>query len=195
MLNKSLLGFFALAAAALASVVLIASVLIASGCRDEKVVVSSDPRVTLTLDWRPEPEFGGFYQAKLQGAFKERNLDVEFVNGGSGAPTWQLVATGKTDFATTSSDQVLIARSQGADVVALFAVYQTSPQGIMAHQARGFTKLQDVFSQPGVLAAENNAWLKYLLSKFGKPAVEITGDTQGIGVFLAQGLLAAMLRH
>jgi NitT/TauT family transport system substrate-binding protein len=108
------------------------------------------------------------------------------VSAGAGTNSWQLVATGKTNFATTSADQVLIARSQGADVVALFAVYQTSPQGIMVHEDRKFKKMQDVFTTPGTLAAENNPWLQFLLAKYGKPVVEIVPDPQGIGVFLAR---------
>lgn len=139
--------------------------------------------VTLTLDWRPEPEFGGFYQAREAGAFKSRGLNVTIQNNGS---AWQLVANGQSDFGTTSADQVLLARSRGADIVALFAVYQTSPQGIMVHGARGFTKIDDVFTHAGVLGAENNAWLKFLLSKFPSPTVKVAGIPQGLGVFMAQ---------
>ncbi|HZL35198.1 MAG TPA: ABC transporter substrate-binding protein [Tepidisphaeraceae bacterium] len=142
--------------------------------------------VSITLDWQPEPEFGGFYQAQLAGGFSKVGLaDVELHNY-AGGNVWQLVANGQSDFATTSADQVLLARARGADVVALFAVYQTSPQGIMVHKARGFTKLQDVFSHTGTLAAEDNAWLKYVLGRFGKPTVTITGLPEGVGVFLAK---------
>ena len=143
--------------------------------------------ITITLDWKPEPEFGGFYQAQLSGTFKNRGLDVRLQSAGAGAPTWQLVAGGQTDYATTAADQVLIARARGADVVALFAVYQTFPQGIMVHKARGFTKLEDVFTNPGTLAAEDNAWLKYLLGRHEPLRVTITGYTSGITAFLAKG--------
>jgi NitT/TauT family transport system substrate-binding protein len=159
--------------------------LVLLGCKEQKQLVS-DGTVSLTLDWRPEPEFGGFYQAKLSGEFQKHGLRVSIINGSAGAPTWQLVANGKTDFATTAADQVLLARSQGAEVVALFAVYQTSPQGIMVHEDRDFKKMQDDFTNTGTLGAENNPWLKFLLAKFGKPVVEITPDPQGIGVFLAR---------
>jgi NitT/TauT family transport system substrate-binding protein len=147
---------------------------------------SASPKIQLTLDWKPEPEFGGFYAARESGAFARRGMDVDIKTAGPGAPTWQLVATGKTDFAVTAADQVLIAREQGADVVALFAVYQTSPQGVMAHRARGFTKLEDVWASPGVLAAENNTWLKFLRRKFGEPKVTVTGYGGGDSAFLAK---------
>jgi NitT/TauT family transport system substrate-binding protein len=143
--------------------------------------------VRMLLDWKPEPEFGGFYAAaRAGGGFEQNNLNVSLKSAGEGAPTWQLVATGKADFATTAADQVLIARSQGADVVALFSVYQTFPQGIMVHQARGFTKIDDVFNNPGTLSAENDTWLQYCLNKFGKNKLKIIGYSGGIGPFLAK---------
>ena len=140
----------------------------------------------ITLDWKPEPEFGGFYAADMDGAFKRHNLQVAIKAGGEGAATWQLVDTGQTEFATTAADQVLIARARGAKVVAVFAVYQTSPQGIMAHKARGFKNIQDVFTHEGTLAVEDNAWVKFLLNKFGKPVVKMTAYSGGVAAFLAK---------
>ena len=96
------------------------------------------------------------------------------------------MASKQTDFATTAADQVLLARSKGADVVAIFAVYQTFPQGIMVHKARGFKTIEDVFTHPGTLAAEKDSWLDYLLAKFPNPKVTITGYGSGIAAFLAK---------
>jgi NitT/TauT family transport system substrate-binding protein len=140
----------------------------------------------LTLDWKPEPEFGGFYAAQQSGAFAHHGLEVSIKTAGEGADTWQLVATGKTEFATTAADQVLIARRSGADVVAFFAVYQTCPQGIMVHRARGFTNLKDVFTHDGQLLAEDNSWLHFLQHKFGPGKVRISPYTGGIAEFLAK---------
>jgi NitT/TauT family transport system substrate-binding protein len=142
--------------------------------------------VTLTLDWKPEPEFGGFYAAQLNDEYAKNNLDVTIQPAGEGAPTWQLVATGKTEFATTAADQVLIARRAGADIIAFFAVYQTFPQGIMVHKSRGFTNIQDVFTHDGVLLAEDNSWLHFLQKKFGDSKVKIAGYDGGIADFLAK---------
>src|SRR5687768_5521966 len=136
---------------------------------------SAPAKVRLTLDWKPEPEFGGFFAAKLNGAFEKKKLDVDIKAGGAGAPTWQLVAQGRSEFGTTAADQVLVARSRDADVVAVFAVHQTSPQGVMTHRARGFTRLADVFANPGTLAAEDNAWLKFCRKKLDPVQVSIQG--------------------
>src|SRR5262245_42369507 len=81
----------------------------------------------LALDWVPEPEFGGFYAARENGAYARHGLDVEILGGGAGAPVAQMVAAGQADFGTTGADAVLTARARGVDLVPLFAVYQTSP--------------------------------------------------------------------
>lgn len=154
----------------------------ANGCHRD----AAKDVVDITLDWKPEPEFGGFYQADLSGAFKSRGLDVHLKTAGAGAPTWQLVASGQTAFATTAADQVLIARAGGADVVAIFAVYQTFPMGVMTHKARKFNALADVFANDGTLAAENDTWLKFLLKKYEPVKVKVTGYSGGVAAFLAK---------
>ncbi|HEY8750570.1 MAG TPA: ABC transporter substrate-binding protein [Tepidisphaeraceae bacterium] len=154
-----------------------------SGCRHAP---DQSAPLQITLDWKPEPEFGGFYQADISGAFQKRGLNVQLKTAGAGAPTWQLVASGQTAFATTAADQVLIARARGADIVAVFAVYQTFPQGVMAHQARGFNSIADVFSHEGTLAAEDDTWLKYLVKKYQPIKVQVTGYAGGVAGFLAK---------
>jgi len=139
--------------------------------------------VVLTLDWRPEPEFGGFYAAEKIGSFGKHGFDVDIKPAGEGS-LWQLVATGTTDFATTAADQVIIARSQGADVIAFFAVYQTCPQGIMVHASRGFKSLEEVFTHDGQLLAEDNDWLHFLTAKYNPIKVTIGQYSGGISVFL-----------
>ena len=85
----------------------------------------------LQLNWVPEPQFGGFYEAERIGAFKKHGLDVEIVPGGAGSPTVQMIGAGSVEFGIVSADEIVVARSRGNDVVALFAVYQTNPQGVM----------------------------------------------------------------
>src|SRR5580658_3624637 len=86
-------------------------------------------KIRLALDWKPEPEFGGFYAANYQ----KHGLDVEILPGGAGTPTVQMVGAGSAEFGIVEADEILLARAQGNDVVALLAVFQNNPQGIMAH--------------------------------------------------------------
>ena len=56
----------------------------------------------------------------------------------------------------------------------------------MVHKARGFTKLDDVFTNPGTLEAEDVTWLKYLRTKFPQSPVTLTSNSPGIATFLAK---------
>src|SRR5258706_16353205 len=88
-------------------------------------------KVTLALNWVPEPEFGGFYAARESGAYRRQGFEVDIRGGGAGVPVIQMVATGRADFGTAGADEVITARARGADIVAVFATFQTSPQGIL----------------------------------------------------------------
>ena len=141
-------------------------------------------KTTLTLDWKPEPEFGGFYAAQSGGAFTHHGIDIDLKPAGEGS-LWKLVASGNTDFATTSADQVLLARTQGGDVIAVFAVYQTCQLGIMTHGSRGFKSFKDVLSSEGKLLAEPLPYMDFLQKNFGPIKVTIMPDNPGIQVFLS----------
>src|SRR3954452_20782346 len=55
-------------------------------------------KVSIALNWVPEPECGGIYAAKENGSYDKHNLDVDIKPGGAGAPTWQQVASGNVQF-------------------------------------------------------------------------------------------------
>src|SRR6195256_3428720 len=80
-------------------------------------------KIRLALNWKPDPEFGGFYAAD----YKKHGLDVEILPGGAGTPTVQMVGAGSAEFGMVSGDEILLARSKGNDVVGLFASFQQNP--------------------------------------------------------------------
>src|SRR4030081_2244571 len=86
------------------------------------------PKPRLALNWKPDPQFGGLFAAPYQ----KHGLDVEILPGGAGTPTVQMIGAGSAEFGIVSADELVVARSGGNDVVALFAVFQNCPQGIMA---------------------------------------------------------------
>lgn len=100
--------------------------------------------ITIALNWFPEAEHAGWYDAEAAGLYKAAGLDVKLLPGGPGAPVLQQVATGRVDFGVSNADEVLIARAQGVPVVALFAPIQTSPRVIMVHEESGIRKLSDI---------------------------------------------------
>jgi NitT/TauT family transport system substrate-binding protein len=126
-------------------VALIASLAFASASQQPQ-------KVRLALNWKPEPQFGGFYAAQLGGAFQNAGLNVEILPGGSGTPTVQMVDNGRAEFGIVSADELVKLRARGGDVVALFAVFQTNPQGLMTHEARGLKSLKELLESPGTVA-------------------------------------------
>src|SRR5579871_2711550 len=132
-------------------------------------------KIKLALDWKPEPEFGGFYAAP----YSQHGLDVEVLPGGAGTPTVQMVGAGSVDFGIVSADELVLARSHGNDVVALFAVFQDSPTGIMAHASRNLKSIGDVL-KGGTIALESGLPFARLLErKFRFSHVKIVPSPSG----------------
>jgi NitT/TauT family transport system substrate-binding protein len=166
--------------------VMIATVLPALGCKPKPAGSGAAlPKITLQLNWQPEPEFGGFYAAQQSGAFTKRGLNVNVVAGNVGTPTVQMIGAGSAEFGIVSADELVIARSHGNAIVALLAVYQTCPQAIMAHASRGFKSLADVFSHPGTLAIESGLpYSDFLKNKYRFDKLKIVPSPGDVTLFL-----------
>lgn len=142
--------------------------------------------LTLGLNWKPEPQFGGFYEAQRAEEFKKQNLSVKILEGGSGTPTVQMLANGKIDYGIVSAEELIIANEKdpGNKLVALYAVYKTNPQMIMTHAERNFTHLKDVFLSEGTLSVQQGLSYVQYLKKFYHPIkVSLAPYLGGIGNF------------
>jgi NitT/TauT family transport system substrate-binding protein len=147
------------------------------------------PGLTLALNWKPEPEFGGIFEAERIGAFAARGLALERT-GGPGAPVVQMVTARQVTFGIVSADEVVLARDRGSDVVAIFATYQTCPQGLMTHAARGLASLDALFAAGGTLAVEPGLpYVKFLERRYGFGALQVVPYSYSIGPFLSDPLL------
>ena len=141
-------------------------------------------KLKVQLNWVPEPEFGGLYAARASGAFTRAGLDVDIVGGGPGSPVVQLVASGQADFGIAGASDVLIARERGADVVAIFASFQHSPQGIMVRASRNVARLEDL--KDGTLALEPGLpFAQWVKKKYGFAGVAVVPYDGGVAKFIA----------
>jgi NitT/TauT family transport system substrate-binding protein len=148
---------------------------------------SSSSKIRLALNWKPDPQFGGFYAAP----FKEAKLDVEILPGGAGTPTVQMIGAGSAEFGIVSADELIVARSKGNDVVALFAVFQDTPQGIMVHAERGLMAIEEVFEDGTVALQRGLPYARLLEKQFRFDHVKIVPSPGGdISAFLADPLFA-----
>ena len=146
--------------------------------------------VRIALNWKPEPEFGGLFEAQRAGEFAKQGLALE-ITGGPGAPVVQMVDAGQVEFGFAAADEVVVARDRGSDVVAAFATYQTNPQGIMVHASRGLTSLRDLFAAGGTLAVEPGlAYVKHLEKEFDLSKMTIVPYGYSIAPFLNDPMMA-----
>jgi NitT/TauT family transport system substrate-binding protein len=138
-------------------------------------------KIRLALNWKPDPQFGGFYAAP----YAKRGLDVEILPGGAGTPTVQMIGAGSAEFGIVSADELVVARARGNDVVALFATFQNCPQGIMVHASRNLSSIGDVVKE-GTLAIQRGLpYARLLEKKYGFDHVQIVPSPGGdISAFL-----------
>ncbi len=143
--------------------------------------------VKLALNWKPEPQFGGFYTAELLKLDVKNGVQLQIQPGGAGTPVVQMVSAGQVDFGIASADEVILSQANGSDVVALFAVYQTNPQAIMARADRGFKSLAEVFQNDGTVAMQKGLpYAVFLQRKYEKGMkVKVVPYVGGISNFLA----------
>jgi putative hydroxymethylpyrimidine transport system substrate-binding protein len=113
---KRLLPLILLAAVALA----------ACGEKQEAIAPSghSKQHLTLLLDWFPNADHVGIYEAQAKGYFSQAGLDVHIQVPGNVADPLQLVAAGKADVAVSYEPEVLLARNQNLPVVSIGAIVQ-----------------------------------------------------------------------
>lgn len=96
-------------------------------------VAEAADSVTVQLDWVVRGNHAMFFVAKEKGLFAKNGIEVTDIRKGSGSPdTMRLVGAGSADFGFGDLPTLAVARSQGVPVVALAAVNQHSPLGLVA---------------------------------------------------------------
>lgn len=143
----------------------------------------------LALNWKPEPQFGGFYAAHFGGEFKKQGLDVQVLEGGSGTPTIQMLAAQKVDFAIVSAEEILISNSRNPKnpIVAVFATYQTNPQIIMTSASGTHKTLKSIFTSEGFLSWQSGlTFAQFLMKKYAPVKVKTVPYQGGIGPYLSE---------
>lgn len=100
--------------------------------------------VAVQLNWYPEAEHGGVYQAQATGLYKAASLAVEIRPGGRATPVGPELSMGRCEFAFANADDVVLFRQQGADVVAVLAAMQNHPRCILVRADSGVERLEDL---------------------------------------------------
>ena len=162
-------------------------VLTTAGCTGSTEGSSEGIPIRLVLNWYPEPEFGGFYEGVLNDHYKKAGFDVTIVPGGPGAPSLELLGSGKAQVAITSADDLLVKRLKGVKAQAVWAAFQHSPQGLMVHTSSPITHLDQIPSleNPRVAIEVGRPFHQFLWQEYGwEGKVEAVPYGGSVGPFL-----------
>jgi putative hydroxymethylpyrimidine transport system substrate-binding protein len=96
------------------------------------------------LDYLPNADHAGIYAAKESGAYARAGLDVTLTPPPDPAAPLKLLAAGKVDLAISYEPELLLARDQGADLVAVGALVQKPLTALMALDKAGVRTPQDL---------------------------------------------------
>ncbi|MBQ0849295.1 ABC transporter substrate-binding protein [Streptomyces sp. BH-SS-21] len=116
----------------------------------------------VVLPWYADAEGGGFFAAKAEGLYEDQKLDVTLQSGGPQVSATQLVAAGRAQVGFADAAGIVQAQQQGIPIVAIGALYQDNPVGVMTHKDSGITSFDDMdgktwVTQTGQLGP---AWVK-----------------------------------
>ena len=89
--------------------------------------------IKLSLDWVPQAEHGGFFQAIANGYYRDAGLEVEIVPGVPQVNTKTMLMSGQVDFNIGGSAGALNYVKQDLPFTVVAAFFQKNPQILMSH--------------------------------------------------------------
>lgn len=104
---------------------------------------SAQERIDFVLNWIPGGDHAPFYYALSQGWYKAAGIDLRIEAGKGSNATIQQVALGRTPLGISDMATALVARGQGSQSVAVFAIYEHSPYGIYWLKSSGIKSIRD----------------------------------------------------
>lgn len=125
--------------AAVGGALLVLATAACSGSSASTAGADGSTKLTVVLPWYADPEGGGFFAARSEGLYQGKKLDVTLQSGGPQVSATQLVAAGRAQVGFTDAAGIIQARQQGIPIVAIGALYQNNPVGVMVHADTGIT--------------------------------------------------------
>jgi putative hydroxymethylpyrimidine transport system substrate-binding protein len=160
----------------------------ACGTKSEDINPETEP-FSVALDWYPNPDHAGLLTARDAGYFEDAGLDVSLDAPTDPSLPIKLVAAGQTDLAISYEPEVLLAREQGLDVVAVGAIVDQPLTSMIWLERSKIRRVADLkgktISTAGI--PYQDAYLKTILARAGLSEDQVT--TVGVG----QGLLPSIV--
>jgi NitT/TauT family transport system substrate-binding protein len=144
-------------------------------------------KVSFGTNWVAEAEHGGFYQALVDGTYRNYGLDVTIVPGGPNVNNRILLPVGKLDFFMSANTlQSFDAVAQNVPTLAVAAMFQKDPQVLIAHPDQGVERFEDLKSLTLFISREGLAsYFQWLKADFGFNEARVKPYTSNPQPFLA----------
>jgi len=147
-----------------------------AACGEKKETLSGSAgnaqQLTLMLDWFPNADHVGIYQALAEGDFARAGLNVHLQVPSDPATPLKLLAAGKVDAAISYEPEVMLARNQGLALVSVAALVQKPLTSIVSVGSKHITSPAQLrgkrVGDAGI--AYQHAYLTTILAHAGIPA-------------------------
>ncbi len=170
--------------------------LAACGEKSEGGKATTEP-VSLALDFYPNPDHVGIYEAQKLGYFADAGLDVSITAPTDPAAPIKQVAAGQTDMAISYEPEVMLAREQGLDVKAVAAIVDQPLTSLIWLRKSGIKGVGDLRGKTIATAGipYQDAFLNTILSRVKLSSGDVKSVTVGLGLLsaLISGKAQAML--
>jgi putative hydroxymethylpyrimidine transport system substrate-binding protein len=185
------------AIAAAIALIALALGLTACGEKSEDTTGTKTEPLSLTLDFYPNPDHAGIYMAQKLGYFADAGLDVSIQTPSDPAAPIKQVAAGQTDLAISYEPEVLLAREQGLDVVAVGAVVDHPLTSLIWLRKSGIGSVAGLRGKTIATAGipYQDAYLKTILARAKLTPADVKTVNVGYGLLpaLVGGSAQAML--
>jgi putative hydroxymethylpyrimidine transport system substrate-binding protein len=181
----------------LAAFVALALGLAACGEKSENVTGGEATPFNLTLDFYPNPDHAGIYMAQKLGYFKEAGLEVSIETPSDPSTPIKEVAAGRTDLAISYEPEVMLAREQGLDVVAVGSLVDRPLTSMIWLKKSGIKGISDLRGKTIATAGipYQDAYLKTILARANLSTSDVKAVNVGFGLLpaIVGGKAQAML--
>jgi putative hydroxymethylpyrimidine transport system substrate-binding protein len=164
-----------------------------AACGEKQDTLTSNPStansVSVMLDWFPNADHVGLYEALANGDFTKAGLNVHVEVPSDPSSPLQLLNAGKVDFAISYEPEVMLARDQGEPLVSVAALVQEPLTSIVSVGSKHIKSVKDLKGKTVGDAGipYQHAYLTTILAHAGVPANAVKEVNVG------DGLVPAML--
>jgi putative hydroxymethylpyrimidine transport system substrate-binding protein len=164
----------------------LAALLLLAGCGEKQDTITAGGAtrsLSLMLDYLPNPDHVGLYQALASDEFGKAGLDVKVQVPSDPAAPLKLLQAGKVDLAISYEPELLIARDKGAQLVSVGAIAQVPLTSLMSldRQVRGPRDLRgERVGTAGI--PYQSAYLQTILQRAGVPVDSVKETNVGFNL-------------